>query len=138
MKIEIADLQKTDRSASRLLRIYVKQISLYLQLPRKYLSVLLCDDAKIRELNKKFFHRDIVTDVIAFPLDDEKCFGEIIISVERAARVCEKYGNTWADEFKLYVIHGILHILGYDDTTAAKKKVMFKKQDEVFEYIKDR
>jgi len=117
------------------LRALVASIARQLSLPDKYLSIFLCDDATICKLNHQYFKRDIETDVIAFPLEDDKYFGEVIISVERAVKVCEKYGNNWEDEFTIYLIHGILHILGYDDMTPAKKRVMFKKQNEIFKKI---
>jgi len=75
------------------------------------------------------------TDVIAFPLGKDN-LGEVVVSVERAVKVCKKYNNPWEAEFSLYVIHGILHLLGYEDTSPAKKKAMFKKQDDIFKCIK--
>ena len=74
------------------------------------------------------------TDVIAFPLDKNN-LGEVAISVERAAKVCEKFNNSWHAEFSLYIIHGVLHLLGYEDTSPAKRKKMFKKQGEIFKKI---
>ena len=131
MKIELISSQKLKAVAAKDLDVLVNKISGILKLPEKTISFLLCDDREIKKFNKKFFNRNVVTDVIAFALEDDTYFGEIIISVERALKVCAKYGNNWQDEFATYVIHGILHILGYDDTTAAKKKIMFKKQDEI-------
>lgn len=101
------------------------------------ISFMFCDDRFISKLNKKFFHRSMPTDVIAFPLDNYN-LGEVVISVERAVKACEEYGNLWQEEFSLYIIHGVLHLLGYEDTSPAKKKKMFKKQDEIFRKVYDR
>lgn len=136
MKIELTDKQKIKNINRSDFFTLTRKICDYLDMPDKTISFLLCDDAVIRELNKKFFKRDMPTDVIAFPLLDNVYFGEIVISVECAVKVCAQYGHRWQDEFLLYVIHGILHLLGYDDTTAAKKKKMFKKQDEIIGIIR--
>jgi probable rRNA maturation factor len=87
-------------------------------------------------LNKKFFKRGAATDVIAFPLNEKGCFGEVIISVERAVKAAPRFGNTWQDEFLTYVIHGILHIWGYNDIKPKDRVKMFAKQDELFNQLK--
>ena len=138
MKIELTVKQKIKKINRSRLFSQARKICDLLDLPDKTISILLCDDPQIKVFNKKFFNRDVFTDVIAFPLDDERYFGEIIISLERAVKVCGKYNNTWQDEFLTYLVHGILHLCGFEDTTAAKKKKMFKKQDQVFGMLRGR
>ncbi len=82
------------------------------------ICILFADDAWIRRLNKRYRKRDKSTDVLAFET------GDIIISAETAARNSRGFGSTLADELKLYMIHGILHLSGYDDTTSPKRKAM--------------
>ena len=71
------------------------------------------NDGQIRELNKKFRHKDKPTDVLSFNYDG-KLLGDVIISRETTRRNAQRYGVTYGDEVKRLVIHGALHILGYD------------------------
>jgi probable rRNA maturation factor len=70
-------------------------------------------DKKIHELNKKFRKKDKPTDVLSFNYDG-KILGDVIISRETTRRNAKKYGVTYNDEVKRLVIHGTLHVLGYD------------------------
>ncbi|MFW6161863.1 MAG: rRNA maturation RNase YbeY [Planctomycetota bacterium] len=84
------------------------------------LSIAYVDDAAIGELNRQYLGRDEATDVLAFPLDDATdpeapLLGEIIVSVETAAREAEARGLPLGAEIALYTVHGLLHLLGYDD-----------------------
>jgi probable rRNA maturation factor len=82
------------------------------------ISIAVMDDAAIRQLNHEYLDHDWATDVITFPLEDEDSLleGEIIVSRETADR--ESANHPWSgdDELLLYVIHGMLHLVGYDDT----------------------
>ena len=91
--------------------------------------VLFTDDALIRRLNKRYRKRDRSTDVLAFET------GDIIISAETAARNSGGFGSTLADELKLYMIHGILHLSGYDDTTSPKRKAMRIMEERVLKRL---
>ncbi|MDP2924368.1 MAG: rRNA maturation RNase YbeY [Candidatus Omnitrophota bacterium] len=98
-------------------------------------SIVLCDNKFIRRLNKDFFKKNNPTDVISFPLRDDftrNYLGEIIISVEEANLRAKKYGNTWQQELLFYIIHGILHLLGYKDYTKRQRARMERKQNEIF------
>jgi len=62
--------------------------------------------------------------------------GEVIISVEKASLEAKNYNHTFEEELLYYIIHGILHILGYRDYKTKEKEIMIKKQDEIFNKIK--
>ena len=84
------------------------------------LSICYVDDPAIRQLNAQYLDRDETTDVLAFPLDDETdpvepLLGEIVVSVETAVREATARGLPVGSEIALYTIHGLLHLLGYDD-----------------------
>ena len=84
------------------------------------LSLCYVDDATIRGLNVRYLGRDEATDVLAFPLDDatdaeDPLLGEIVVSVETAVREARARGLAVEAEIALYTIHGLLHLLGYDD-----------------------
>jgi len=90
--------------------------------------IVLVDDAAIRELNGRFHGTDTPTDVLSFPLsgadaggdavwdpEAEGPGGEVVVSVETARREAASRGVSVQAELALYVIHGVLHLLGFDD-----------------------
>jgi len=83
-------------------------------------NILFVNNAGIQRLNKKYGRKNKPTDVLAFET------GDIVISAEMAEKNAAYFGSTAAEELKLYMIHGILHLSGYDDTTAYKRKDMRK------------
>ena len=83
------------------------------------LSVALVGDEEIRRLNGRYRSRDEPTDVLSFPLDQSlptghRLIGDVIISVEKAARQARQRRRSLDDELEVLLIHGILHNLGYD------------------------
>jgi len=97
------------------------------------LSIAIVDDAKIRELNQAYLGKDRETDVLSFALNDEheSLSGEVIVSADTAAREAAARDRSADDELALYLVHGILHLLGYDDTTAKKRSLMWERQREL-------
>lgn len=89
-------------------------------------SLALVDDATIRQLNGRYLAHDYATDVLSFLLDDEptQWEGEVIVSVETAARNSLRYGLPLMQELLLYVIHGTLHLTGHDDADEAGRQQM--------------
>ena len=93
---------------------------------RKELSVLLCDDACMRELNRVYRGLDRTTDVLSFSMAEghavgashpgPELLGDVVISVETAARNAERRETDAMDEIKALLVHGVLHLLGYDHT----------------------
>ncbi|MFH1519146.1 MAG: rRNA maturation RNase YbeY [Candidatus Omnitrophota bacterium] len=140
MRIEVINQQKIKRINLKALHKYLKRILVSLSaeggnISSEKLSILLCDNTLIKKLNKKYFKKDSFTDVIAFPLKDAlepDYLGEIVVSVEAATKIAKKIGARWQDELKLYLIHGILHLLGYDDRTRLKRAIMERKQRQFF------
>ena len=82
-------------------------------------SVALVDDHAIAEMNEQYRHKSGPTDVLSFRYDDEQ--GEIIISSERVSAQAIEYGNTVLEEAAWMVVHGILHVLGWDHERSEKE-----------------
>jgi probable rRNA maturation factor len=81
-------------------------------------SLAFVDDATIHRLNKQFLQHDEPTDVLSFPLSDpgaKKLSGELVIGAEVARARAAELGHDVQAELALYVIHGLLHLCGYDD-----------------------
>ncbi|HEY4234845.1 MAG TPA: rRNA maturation RNase YbeY [Lacipirellulaceae bacterium] len=85
------------------------------------ISIAIVDDATIHALNRQFLEHDYPTDVLSFTLDNRNGHldGEIVLSADTAATAAHEHGTTAAEEQLHYVIHGILHLVGYDDIAAA-------------------
>ena len=81
------------------------------------ISLAVVDDPTMHELNRRFLKHNYPTDVLSFVLEDDgqKLDGEVIVSADYAVRSAPDYGWSAADELLLYVIHGTLHLVGYDD-----------------------
>lgn len=82
-------------------------------------SVLLTTDQHLRRLNREFRHKDKPTDVLSFPAPNsfdpnQRIAGDLAISVETAARQAAEFGHPLASELQILVLHGVLHLAGYD------------------------
>lgn len=93
------------------------------------LSLALVDDERISALNQRLLGRDGPTDVIAFEAEDGE--GEVIISVDTAARQAEELGQGLTDELRFLAAHGVLHVCGWDDTAPADRRRMIERQHEI-------
>lgn len=100
------------RTPRRLLRAAVRATLEFAGRPDLPVSLLLTDDAGIAELHGRFLGDPSPTDVMSFGFDDG---AEVVVSVATAARVARASGHAIAAEVVLYVVHGLLHVLGYDD-----------------------
>jgi probable rRNA maturation factor len=89
-------------------------------------NVVIVDDPTIHELNVRHLDHDYPTDVLSFPIEQDagRVEGDIVASADTAAREAPKYGWSATDELLLYVVHGALHLGGFDDLEPAKLKQM--------------
>jgi len=98
------------------------------------ISLCYVDNAAIRDLDARFLGRDEVTDVLAFPLaggpspEGDRLLGEIVVSVEKAIAEAGRRGIPVDAEVALYTIHGLLHLLGYDDATPTQRRRMRRRE----------
>lgn len=76
--------------------------------------MVLADDSLLASLNERFKGRKGPTDVLSFPFDEEDFLGEIYISLDRAKSQAARYNATENEEIKRLVVHGLLHLLGYN------------------------
>ncbi len=101
------------------------------------MTIVLTDDAQLRELNREFLGVDAPTDVLSFPASESDpetgtpYLGDILISIPRAAEQAQGAGHPVEAEVQLLVVHGTLHLLGYDHAEAEEKARMWKAQAEV-------
>lgn len=85
------------------------------------------------EVNWQFLQHEGPTDIITFDYGStpERLFGEMFICVPEAVRQAAEFGTTWEAELLRYVIHGILHLRGYDDLEPAKRRVMKREENRL-------
>ena len=94
------------------------------------LGVILTGDAEVRRLNDQYRGASYDTDVLSFALGDGATVdGEVYVNVDFAERHHQSYGASFSDEVCRYVIHGLLHLIGYDDSGPESAKVMREKED---------
>ena len=96
------------------------------------LSIILSNKFLLNKLKKNYFNTDQFTDVIAFNLENENkpIDGEIYISIDDVLDNANKYEQSFNLEFKRVLIHGTLHLLGFEDNTDEKKYIMTKLEDK--------
>jgi probable rRNA maturation factor len=94
------------------------------------ISVAFVDSGTIRQLNQRYLKHDEPTDVLSFPLSDskKKLLGELVIGAEVGLGQAESRGHDVQTELALYVIHGLLHLCGYDDATEREASEMRERE----------
>ena len=102
-----------------------------LQFSIQALEITFVTGADIHSINKLYLNHDYMTDIITFDYSDTAgtLVGELIISPDIAHANAKKYNIPYTEELVRLVIHGILHLLTYDDKTAPEKKIMFSLQE---------
>ena len=103
----------------------------------KVLSIILVDNPRMQQLNRRFLQKNNPTDVLAFPLDDDvgNEWGEVYISEEQARLQAQMYGVSFREEVARLIIHGILHLLGYRDSDDPLKRRMTEKENDYLKQI---
>jgi len=130
--VDLVDAQKLELAAVAALQHEVEPL-----VPD--LSIVIEEDARLHELNKEFLDIDAPTDVLSFPSGEEQpdpetgrvYLGDVIISYPRAVEQAGAAGHTTLAEMQLLVVHGVLHLLGYDHAEPDEKALMWAAQTEI-------
>lgn len=133
VKVIIRNLQKRiPINSKKITRVILKALSDAQVKKFGEIEVCFMDDEKIRELNLMYLARNVSTDVIAFDISENKkeIFANIAVSADTAIRNAKIFKTSAVYELYLYVIHGILHLLGYKDETKKDKIIMRKKEED--------
>ncbi len=105
------------------------------------LSLVFCDDEAIKELNNEYRGKDQPTDVLSFPIELEnfipeiRMLGDIVISTDTAIKQAKEYNHSVITEIVILLIHGLLHLHGYDHIDEEDNKKMRNKEKEVLKYL---
>ena len=137
-KIKIySDPEYLQPKKSRCISI-IKNIFKFNNIDLYNINIIFTSDIFVSDLKKKFFSKNQWTDVIAFPINDkndDSIEGEIYISMPTAKENAEKYDQPYEKEIARLVIHGSLHLLGYDDNTKKQKNDMSNLEELLLKQI---
>lgn len=110
-----------------------------LELGGAELSILLCDDARIRDLNRVWRGVDAPTDVLSFPQDAEyggvRILGDVVVSVPTAARQAAGEGHDLRAELRVLLVHGVCHLLGHDHHEEAEARAMRAEEERLLRVL---
>lgn len=109
-------------------------------LSKATVSIAIVDDAEIRKLNSRFLNRKSNTDCLSFDLSDTQGqqslrLFELIVNGEMAVRQANQRGHSSEAELALYITHGLLHNLGFDDSTESKARKMHLMEDNILQQL---
>ena len=143
MDIQIKNLQRAIALNCPQIKKIVKAILKYQRVKEATLSFVFVTNRTIKVLNKKFLGRSYETDVLSFDLRDPSqrrsankfVIGEIVISTEMAVKNAKVFGNDLRNEVALYITHGILHLLGYDDHRSKEIKRMRARERMIIKHL---
>lgn len=94
------------------------------------ISVILCSDEYLLNINREYLKHDYYTDIITFNYgEDNFVSGDLFISVDRVTENADEYGQSFENELYRVIYHGILHLVGFDDKEESSKKLMKMKED---------
>ncbi|MDA0987077.1 MAG: rRNA maturation RNase YbeY [Bacteroidetes bacterium] len=94
------------------------------------ISIVFTNDEQIKFLHKKYFKKNTITDVITLDWSESKNIdGEVYINLDQTKRQAKLYKQTFLQEVSRLVLHGFLHLIGYDDSTSKKQKIMLSQQE---------
>lgn len=135
--IEIQFSSRSVKLSKTLIQQAVTQIASDYGWTEGEISIAIVDDPQIHQINKQYLDHDYPTDVISFDTTESDDFleGEVIASADTAQRVAEQNGWQASHELLLYIIHGMLHVIGLDDKSESKAKQMRAQEKHYIELI---
>ena len=94
------------------------------------ISIIFCSDPYILDINIRYLHHDYFTDIITFDYTEgDRLSGDLFISLDTVRANAAEYGSDFETELNRVMVHGVLHLIGYDDHSSADKKLMREKED---------
>lgn len=140
MNVVIANRQRTRKMDSRGLKKMVGELFRELKISEAELGIHLVGAKEMARVNWDFLRHEGSTDVITFDHSNAegggrsealKIHGELFICVDDAVKQAKEFGTAWQSEVTRYVVHGVLHLLGYDDMKPALRRVMKREENRL-------
>lgn len=121
----------------RLTTRWLKEVALREGCKIGAVSVIFCSDPVILDVNRKYLGHDYYTDIITFDYCEEEVLnGDLFISVDTVRANAAEYGTLFHEELSRVIVHGVLHLIGYDDHSEADIAEMRMKENEYLELLK--
>jgi len=108
-----------------------KGIAAYIQMDAESCAVIFVEDSELAEMHGRYLNDSDPTDIITFNLGSDQIEGELYISINRAAAHAEDYGVSVREEVCRLIIHGLLHLRGFNDTSSAERAEMKQMEDQL-------
>ncbi len=99
------------------------------------INIIFCSDEYLLGVNKQYLDHDYYTDIITFNYNTDKVNGDLFISVDRVAENAEKQNVPRETEMQRVIIHGVLHLLGYNDKSEAEEVIIREKEDKAIQFF---
>ncbi len=134
MQVSKIEIFYEDIKALKLRKNHVKKYIKYLIIKEKQqngdISLILCSDKYLLDINNKYLNHNYFTDIITFNyVEDSVISGDLFISIDRVKKNAKEYNVSWMEELYRVIFHGLLHLIGYNDKTGDEKKIMREKED---------
>ncbi len=137
-RIRIINLHKSYRVNEVLVKkIVTRALKIIKKKDPSVFEIVFLTNAGIRALNRRYKREDSSTDVLSFDMGagENAPLGEIFVSIDKARQNAKVFGTTPAEETILYVIHGMLHLYGYDDMRPGERGRMSRKQERILKIL---
>lgn len=132
-KINIEQIISVSKIKKQLIKTIAQKILLAERINHAEITIVIVDDNYIRRLNRDFLNKDVTTDVLSFDLSDDQnnqiLEGEIYVNIEQIRRQAIDFRVSFEDELYRVVIHGLLHLVGYEDQIVQQQQIMTEKED---------
>ncbi|MFI3260148.1 MAG: rRNA maturation RNase YbeY [bacterium] len=145
MKNEYEIIDEYGYEIPKIINKIIKKVLKKEKVKKALFTIIFVDDTEIQRINKEYRNKDSVTDVISFALNDNNdnfkskinVLGDIYISIPKMQAQAKEYGHTEVRELSFLIVHGLLHLLGYDHIEKEDEIEMFRKQEEVLDGFKE-
>ena len=140
MNITIANRQRTKKVNTRLLKQIAGELLAELKIAEADFGIALVSDKEMAQVNWQFLQHEGATDVITFDHESTrtKLHGELFICVDVAVTQAKEFKSSWQSELVRYVVHGVLHLLGYDDLKPALRRKMKREENRLVRLLEKR
>jgi probable rRNA maturation factor len=140
MNLAIANRQRTKKINTRLLKQIAGELFAELKIVEADLGIALVSAKEMATVNWQFLQHEGATDVITFDHDSTrtKLHGELFICVDVAMAQAKEFKSSWQSELVRYVVHGVLHLLGYDDLKPELRRKMKREENRLVRLLAKR
>ena len=143
MPVEITAPSHKKSVSLRTWQLFGEEVLGVLKLSKCTVSVKFVNNRTIQTYNRRFLNHNYATDVLSFPVTSQfnqkgAFLGDVLISVEMAEQQAHRFQTSFNEELALYLVHGILHLIGFEDHPKNKRIRMQKKEQQVLKQVKRR